>query len=328
MIPRYRSERIIFESGDKATIEFLNQWNAACPTITAHTSGSTGKPKDISLLKTDMIKSAESTCDFFGIDEKSVLVCPLSADYIAGKMMVVRAIVSGAILYMIKPSNQPQIPPTQQIDLLPIVPSQIDGVLSSPLLSKIKNIIIGGAPLSPAQLKRVSTLKNLSCYSTYGMTETCSHVALRRIAPCNDLYEGLPGFSFEVDSRNCVVIENQECSFKRLVTNDIVDLVSPTSFRWLGRYDNVIISGGLKIHPEEIESKIASLLDQPYYISSIDDDKWGKKLILVIEGESFDTTHLQTFFITHLQSHERPRQIIFVNKLPRTENGKIKRHNQ
>lgn len=327
MIPNYKPERINFDPEDIATVDFLSQWTTDNQVITAHTSGSTGRPKDIYLLKSDMIRSAESTCEYFGIDENSLLVCPLSADYIAGKMMIVRAIVSGATLYMIKPSNQPQLPDVPQIDLLPIVPSQIDGVVESLSHSNVKNIIIGGAPLSPAQFNKVCELENVACFSTYGMTETCSHVALRRISPGNDLYEGLPGYTFETDSRECLVIDNDDCSYKRLVTNDIVDLVSPSSFKWMGRYDNVIISGGLKIHPEDIEQKISGVLDCPFFITGTDDEKWGKKIVLTVEGEQCDTTKLEDYFVSHLKPHERPRQIIFVDRLPRTENGKIKRHN-
>lgn len=290
--------------------------------VKARTSGSTGAPKEILLRKADMIASARATCRFFGIDGDSFMVCPLSASYIAGKMMIVRAIVSGATLSLEPPSSNPlsdcDYPP---IDLLPIVPTQVDAIVNQN--HTIRNIIVGGAPLSLHQEHLLAGFP-ARVYATYGMTETCSHVALREIG--SDAYSALPGISFGLDERGCLVIDLPEFSQKRIVTNDIVDLVDSTTFRWLGRADNVIITGGLKVHPEMIESKIARMIQSPFYITSQPDDKWGSTVVLVMEGGKMqDDGPLSDSFRELLPPHERPRKILHVGQIPRTMSGKLLR---
>lgn len=302
-------------------IDFLTEWNDSTKDyITAHTSGSTGKPKTIHLPKTDMVASARATCRFFGLNSDSYMVCPLSASYIAGKMMIVRAIVSGAKLCFEQPSSHPlsavSYPP---IDLVPIVPAQIPAIVSSK--QTIKNIIVGGAPV-PIEGERSLLGMSCSSYATFGMTETCSHVALRPLG--SEIYRALPGISFATDSRDCLVINAPGFSFSRLVTNDIVALIDPLSFRWIGRADNVIITGALKVHPESVEQKIASLIDLPFFIDSEPDEKWGMKIILVIEGGNNLNDSELLYTLAHiLPPHERPRAIRHVKVISRTSSGKI-----
>ena len=265
--------------------EFISEWRNRLPYVTAHTSGSTGKPKEIRLLKSDMRASARATAEFFGLTSASTLWLPLSPSYIAGKMQIVRALEAGCSLVVEPPSNTPlhhSPPGVTEISLLPIVPSQADGLLASPLRRRVKAAIIGGAPLSREAEQRVID-SGLTAFATYGMTETCSHVALRRLG--EEEFHALPGFTFSTDSRGCLTIETRTLSFSRLVTNDVVALSSPQSFRWLGRWDNVINSGGLKIHPEEIESLIAPLLPPGalFYVASRPSAKWGEELILVTD---------------------------------------------
>lgn len=307
---------------DSATDEFLKQWNDSKPYVIAHTSGSTGIPKATRLLKSDMEASAIATCRFFNIDEKSNMVCPLSADYIAGKMMIVRALVSGATLYMEHPSNTPLRADYPHIHLVPIVPSQLPGLIDASKRHSIDNVIIGGAPLSPDAEQTLSGVV-FSAYATYGMTETCSHVALRRIAGGNNVYGALPGYTFSVDERSCLKITSSAQSFGSLITNDVVELIDDCHFIWKGRFDNVIISGGLKIHPESVEKAISSLISRNYYISSRNDTKWGQHVVLNIEGPAFDTADLLETMKVKLKSHELPREIIFHDCFRRTSSGKI-----
>lgn len=313
------------DPSDVTTKSFIKEWENESDYITAHTSGTTGTPQIIQLSKNDMWQSAIATCKFFNISASSTMVCPLSAEYIAGKMMIVRAIVSGATLYMIKPSNNFDLPNIHQIDLLPIVPSQLDCLINKQADTTILNVLIGGAPLSTDQEASLTNC-HFNPYATYGMTETCSHVALRRIDGYNTVYTALPGFSFSVDSRDCLIIENNNFAFQKLNTNDVVQLISSTSFKWLGRHDNVIITGGLKVHPEIIEKKISNILEnRNFYITSKKDEKWGEKVIMVIEGDSFCTGQLQTELAKVLERHEIPREYIFLTQMPRTDSGKIKR---
>jgi len=306
-------------------LKFLRQWEDDSLIIHAHTSGSTGIPKDIQLLKSDMKLSAEATCRFFNINSKSVLYLPLSPDYIAGKMMIVRAAVAGAKLIVETPSSTPRlsIPENTELDLAAIVPSQLPAVLESPQRLQIRNLIIGGAPLSEKMEARLLCSGIRNSFVTYGMTETCSHVALRHVGL--DSYEALPGFDFATDSRGCLIISSEDMSFNKITTNDLVALNSTKSFRWLGRFDNVINSGGIKVFPEQIEQRIAHYIpDRDFFIASRASEKWGDEVVLVIEGEK-EIPGLEENLKETLKPAERPKEIFYQNQFERTSSGKIKR---
>ncbi len=310
--------------GSDTIKQFLTEWNDDKPYVIAHTSGSTGTPKPIKLLKDDMVASALATCAFFGINESSLLVCPLSPSYIAGKMMIVRSIVSGANILMPRPSNHPSIDTTQQISLMAIVPSQIEGIAQH--CDKIDNLLIGGAAV-PRVLE--NRLKTLSCESfvSYGMTETCSHVALRRVKDERMIYHAMPGVTFECDSRDCLVVNVPHLSVRQVVTNDIVKLHDPEHFEWIGRYDNVINTGGLKVFAEEVEQRLSEHIETPFYIAGEDDPKWGTRVTLHIEKteEEGDSVTLSELCRKVLRPHEVPKHIYFHSKLNRTESGKLRR---
>lgn len=300
---------------------FLSQWLDDNDYIIAHTSGSTGKPKEIQLLKSDMRASAQATNRFFNLNENSVLFCPLSAGYIAGKMMIVRSIEADCTLYMTPPSNSFDIKTGEPIDLIAVVPSQLSNLAR---YVNIRNVIVGGAPLTVANEECLKSLK-ADVYSTYGMTETCSHVALRNVRRDNTFFEALPGFSFDVDESSRLVIMTETMSFGHLLTNDIVNLIDERHFQWRGRYDNVIITGAVKVFPEEVEKKIAGLLDRRFYIKGVPSEKWGQEVVMIVEGAPFDTTDIETELRKRLARHELPRAINFVDRLPQAANGKLKR---
>lgn len=300
---------------------FLAEWRSESPVIEAHTSGSTSKPKRILLSKADMIVSAKATCRFFRINSNSLLFLPLSLDYIAGKMMAVRSEVSGARLIVEKPSNSPlQTEPLRIITLGAIVPSQVPGLLASPWSRMIKTLIIGGAPLSK-EYEKLITYRGIEAYSTYGMTETCSHVALRCLG--QEAYTALPHVHFETDSRGCLVVVSDAMSFKRLVTNDIVTLIDEHNFLWRGRYDNVINSGGIKVFPEEIESKLTAAMEcRNFYITSRKSPKWGEEVVLIVEGlQPLDESQFNA--IKNLRAAERPKDVVFLPEFEFTSSGKI-----
>lgn len=307
--------------------DFLNEWNDSSPFIVAHTSGSTGAPKEIQLLKDDMRRSARATNSFFGIDKNSVLGIPLSMDYIAGKMMAVRALEADCRLIELPVSNNIEL--HDDVDLLSVVPSQAAELLGNPLsLKYVRRLLIGGAPLDTATAQRlVST--GIEAYIGYGMTETCSHVALRRVGDPDDIYRAMPGISFSHDDRCCLVINSGDFSWKTLITNDIVDLIDQQSFRWLGRADNVIISGGIKIHPEQVERAIAAALGPggpDFYITSEDSPRWGQQVVMIAETSGMELGNLRTAVAAlKLPTGWRPASVKGVEKLPRTSNGKIRR---
>lgn len=305
--------------------KFIEEWNSPTPYITARTSGSTGTPKEIRLLKTDMRASAKATINFFGLHSRSWLHLPLSPDYIAGKMQIVRALESGATLTVEDATNRPlsglSLNTGRRISLLPVVPSQVCGVLSSGFTDRIDNMIIGGAPLAPADEQRIID-SGIPSFATYGMTETCSHVALRRLG--SECFSALPGFRFSADPRGCLVINSETMSFGQLVTNDIVELDSPQAFRWRGRFDNVINSGGLKISPEEIEKKIAHLFPDGtnFYIASRRSERWGEEAVLVTDLRE-PADNLINLIETEVGHLRAPKALIFDPDIQRTSSKKI-----
>jgi len=306
-------DRTLIHGDDRGFLdEFLNP---STDFVIARTSGSTGTPKEIHLAKKDMVRSAHATAHFFGLGPGSCLVSPLSADYIAGKMMIVRGLIAGASTWMLEPHRRgllDSLPPeVSRIDLLPVVPAQIAGFAESPRRSIVRNVIVGGAPVTPAQEQLLETT-GASVWATYGMTETCSHVALRRIGGGNDVYEAMPGVRFGIDSRGCLTVDG-------LVTNDLIQLIDGRHFRWQGRIDNVINSGGIKLHPELIERQLSTVLkDTEFYLTSRPSEQWGQEMVMVVTGtpaEGIMEKCRRVLPATHL-----PKEIIF-DPAPRYSTG-------
>lgn len=310
---------------------FVAEWFDARPAVEAHTSGSTGTPKHIMLLKADMEMSARATCEFFGIGPHSVLHLPLSTDYIAGKMMVVRAAVSGATLIVERPTNrvlEHGLPcGVRRVDLTAVVPSQAD-YLASERSACVKAAIVGGGAMSAVTETRLVEA-GICAYATYGMTETCSHVALRRAGVAGGAFQALPGIRFSSDARGCLVIESDRYSWRRLVTNDMVRLDSPYAMHWLGRCDNVINSGGIKLYPEEIERRLEGITSLPYYIGGRPSEKWGTEIVLYVECDSLaddQRTRMMDECARRLDRFSRPKEIVAAGEFSRTSSGKIIRN--
>lgn len=304
---------------------FRAQWLDDKGFIVAHTSGSTGTPKEIHLPKADMVSSARATNHFFGITADAVLALPLSLDYIAGKMMAVRAFEAGCRLLQLPVSNRFTI--AESVDLLSVVPSQLECLLAQPQAPQlVRNLLIGGAPLSD-DLRRRVVAAGFNAYIGYGMTETCSHVALQRL-DSNGTYTAMPQVQFAVDHRNCLVIRSDRFTWKELITNDVVELISHTQFRWLGRADHVINSGGVKIHPEQVEALIRRQLPDlpPFYLIGKPQPTLGSEVVIVIEATQPEAdTILRRIAALNLPRYAHPRQAIAVASLPRTPNGKLRR---
>ena len=316
--------------------EFARAWASSLPYIETETSGSTGEPKMIRLSKHDMLCSARATLEFLKIRKGSRFICPMDFRYIGAKMMYVRAKIADGELINPPPSNLFSF--DGFADLLAIVPSQVDNFIAQPtLLSRIKNIIIGGSFLNNYRrdflLEYQHKNKNeLKIFCTYGMTETASHVALSPLS--SDIYTGLPGITFSKDSRDCLVINLIGRDANQVVTNDIVELIDGSNFRIIGRHDNVINSGGLKIQPELIEPYIETVLNKfkiPFsgiLVTSSPSAKWGEEAVCFIET-SINLNECQIKIITEnvKQSLEdkrkAPRKYIAITKLNRTSTGKI-----
>lgn len=316
--------------------EFLSEWRNNDDTVTARTSGSTGNPKEIRLSKDFLRASAMRTNRYFSINERSRLHSCVSPDFIGGKMMAVRSEISGALLTWETPSNRAlemESSTSLPIDLLAVVPSQMISIIERhDKLPQINAIIIGGSSIHP-DLRMNIAASGLNCFETYGMTETASHIALRRVSAGEEWFETLPGISVSLDSRGCLVIslplsDNPESPMTVVTTNDIAELCEEDGkkFRILGRYDNMIITGGKKVNPEKLEQRIHQLTGLECLVTSEPDEKWGERIVLKIESKTpIDISAIESRLKKDLAPHEAPKSIITVPTLPRTPNGKLKR---
>lgn len=305
--------------------DFLTRWRSPEAWVTAHTSGTTGAPKEIRLLKRDMIASAEATCAFFGINDRSVLLSPLSTDYIAGKMMVVRAEVSGATLIQEKPSMNPLCRDYGcDIDLLPVVPAQLTSLLANSRIGRVRNLLVGGGAVDSIMERRLRALDGVKCYVSYGMTETCSHIALRDVTAGHDYYVTLPGITVSADDRGCLVARLPHFSIGEVITNDVVEILDERRFRWLGRVDNVVNSGGVKLHPEIIERSLAGIIGNEFFVTGRPSTRWGEELVMYVEGEC-DKADVMEKARRRLDRFSVPKEVICVGRFEHTASGKVKR---
>ena len=305
---------------------FLVEWANDQSYIEVNTSGSTGTPKLIRLSKKSMLISAQYTCDFFQLNKQSNALLCLPVHYIAGKMMLVRAILSGLNLIVSSPVSNPLKDVNKEIDFLALTPYQVYNSLEDIKKGLFDNIIIGGAPVGPDLEDK---LKDLTCniYETYGMTETSSHIALRKIsgADRSEWFKIWDDIKISTDSEEGLLIKVPYITDIELVTNDIVEIKEKVKFKWKGRKDNVINSGGIKIFPEQIEYKLYNVIDTAFYITSLKDNKLNEKVVLVIEGKISSTEKEKLFekIIPVLNKHEIPKELIAVGKFERTQTGKI-----
>ena len=304
--------------------DFLLHWIDKEPTIQVKTSGSTGMPKMIVLDKQHMVNSALATGKFFKLEAgDSALLC-LSGAYIAGKMMLVRAMILGLELDWVAPTATPLPGIGKTYDFCAMVPLQLENSLG--YINRIKTLLVGGAQISKSIKETVQNVKT-SIYETYGMTETITHIALRKVnhGPI-DYFKTLPNIKVEKDERNCLVIKAPDLNTSPMITNDIVILISDTEFKWLGRFDNVINSGGVKLIPEQIELKLASILKHRFFVAGIPDEKLGQKLILLVEENNESNELLEKVkSLETLEKYEIPKDILFLKNFIETENGKISR---
>lgn len=306
--------------------EFISEWNNESESVRCFSSGSTGKPKEIFLPKVQMRKSAERTMAFFRLGKASHLHSCISPDYIGGKMMAVRSLITDCRFSYEKPSNRPLSEHDgTDIDLISIVPSQMLHILDNITeLPNISNILIGGAPVN-YKLRESIAASGLNAWESYGMTETSSHIALRHINGNESGFRTLPGISVSLDqdSRLCIDIEG----WQKIVTNDVAQIHANGTFSILGRSDNVIISGGKKIHPEEIESKLESRFGVSVMAAGIPDQKWGEKMVLIIEDSVNDANHVcidkEVYDYCRREMNKEciPKEIVHAI-IPRTPNGK------
>ena len=311
----------------KYIYEFLSRWLDESDTIELKTSGSTGEPKIIRVRKETMLFSAQQTTDYFQFKNGEQWLLCLPAQFIAGQMMIIRAILNEIEFWATEPKiNLQKL--NGSFDFAAMIPMQVDEYLSSNL--KIKNIIIGGAAISQQVEQKLKKTAGTQFYATYGMTETVSHIALRKINGNNhsEYFTSLKNILVGKDDRGCLTIYHKNYSQNVICTNDLVEFNTKNEFKIIGRLDNVINSGGLKIIPEEIEKVIAELIPNRILVGGFPDEKLGDKPVLLIEGNSWDNSTLLLFkksLADKLEKNKSPKEIIFINQFSETENGKINR---
>ena len=320
--------------------EFLAEWRSDSPYVRVQTSGSTGEPKQMLVEKRRMLASARITCDFLRLQEEDTALLCMSLDYIAGKMMVVRAIERGLRLMVQEPTGHPLAIQKGQslmcfsgnahegqspcVTFAAMVPMQVWNSLQVAeerlRLMEIRHLIIGGGAIDDALAAELKTFPN-AVWSTYGMTETLSHIALRRLSgpEASDWYTPFDSVHLSLSDEGCLIIDAPEVCSKQLVTNDIAEIRSDGRFRILGRKDNVICSGGIKIQAEEVERQLSAYLRVPYLITKRHDPKFGEVVVLLTEG-SVDEAHQVCERI--LPKYHQPHAYIHVKQIPLTATGK------
>lgn len=306
------------EDFEKPVGDFLLDWFDSKSYIEMQTSGSTGTPKIIKVDKQAMVNSALATGEFFGLQSGNRALQCLPVKYVAGKMMLIRSIILGLDLDYVAPTSHPMQGLAGKYDFAAMVPMQAQNSLKE--LRNVKKLIVGGARVSATLENELMKLPT-EVYETYGMTETITHIAAKRVG--EGVFTVLPHVTISYDNRNCLVIHAPKIIAEdTIVTNDLVELVNENQFKFLGRIDNVINSGGVKIMPEQVEQKLDGKLDRRFFIASKEDKELGEKVVLVVEGEPFA---IDTTIFDCLDKYEHPREILFVSKFKETENGKVLR---
>lgn len=304
------------------TAGFLKEWGDNKAHIVQQTSGSTGKPKSIEIDKRRMRASAQMTGDFFNLQNKSTALLCISPAYIGGKMMIVRSLEFDLDLYATDISSTPLRNLNHTIDFAAMVPLQVSETLKHhpEKLNLIDHLIIGGAPVS-RKLEEALQEVNCSAYSTYGMTETISHVALKKLNNQNSPFQAIGNSTFKVDEGQ-LIINAPDLEIEDLKTNDIVRLINERSFHWQGRSDFTINSGGVKIHPEIVEQKLSTLFpEERFIIAGIPDEKLGQRVIFIAE-DSIEQLVEPSRIEQILDKYEVPKSYFYVPKLARTRSGK------
>lgn len=306
------------DESEKPVGKFLLDWLDENSDIEMHTSGSTGIPKLIRVSKQSMVNSALASGVFFDLHDGNRILNCLPMKYVAGKMMFVRSFVLGLEMDFVPPSLQPLKKVEGCYDFCAMVPLQAQNSLRD--LHHIKKLIVGGAKINAKLEKQLLKLTKTECYETFGMTETVSHIAAKKVG--EKMFRLMPNISIEMDDRDCLIINAPLLLENPIVTNDLVEIVENDRFKFLGRLDNVINSGGVKINPELVEEKLIHKITPRFLICGKVDSDLGQKVVLLIESEPY-TIEESTF--DRLDKFEKPKEIHFIKQFKEAENGKLLR---
>ncbi len=319
-------------------IEFCNNWLNGKQAFSFHTSGSTGTPKHILLQRTQLEASAMATIDALRLTANEKIYVCLNTQLIAGTMMLVRGMMLGCEIFVDEPTSDPlnHISANHDFTFASFVPMQFHALLTSSenemeKLNRFQHILIGGAAINAALEKKIGELK-CNVFHTYGMTETVSHIALRKIG-IETFYTALEGVQLKTDERGCLCICSASTNSEWIVTNDLVDLFAPNKFKLLGRADEVINSGGIKIFPSKVEEALHESMQDldvnDYFVGAEEDEKLGQKLICVVRGNPFTAKQeekIKETLMRKLSRFEIPSQYYFVDFFELTPSGKTDKY--
>ena len=307
-------------------LDFIHRYMDDSDTLICHTSGSTGKPKPIQLEKKRMEASARLTCQRFGLDEgiRALLCLPVS--YIAGQMMIVRALVTGWHLKATIPSSRFLEHTEGRFDFAAVVPMQLYQSIDE--LHRVRTILVGGGSISEGFLNKLKAIE-LPCtsiYQSYAMTETITHVAVRELFPqLETCYTALEGVGFSLSPEGTLIVDAPAVAKDILITRDVAELLDNRRFIWRGRADTVINSGGIKIFPEDTEAVLSKIIPGNFFVAGIPDDRLGSRQVLFVEGRKEDYPDLEPFIAEHLDTYHRPKGTVFIPCFPQTHTGKTDR---
>lgn len=313
----------LVQDSDTTSFQFLKDWFNSDDYVIVQTSGSTGIPKKIKLQKKHMVASAQATGAYFNCLEGTKALFCMSADFIAGKMMWVRALTLGWDIYMSKTTGNPLENTAMSFDFSAMVPLQVEKALAQ--LDHVKKLIVGGAPVSASLHKKLQAVST-EVYATYGMTETITHIAVKKLNHLKGIeshFEVLPNVMISMDMRGCLVIHAPKISETKLVTNDLVKIHSENTFEWIGRYDSIMNSGGIKLVPEIIERKMQPFMEERFFITSLPDEKLGEKVVLFVESSQKSDMLQRIKSSDVLDKYEIPKEVYFISKFAETASGKI-----
>lgn len=306
--------------------EFCQQWNDGSSQLLVHTSGSTGKPKPIWVEKKRMEASAKTTCEFLHLKEGDTALLCMPLDYIAGKMMVVRSIVGGLRLIAVDPSSHPLRGLHEPPVFAAMVPLQVYGTLQvaseREMFKKTRHVIIGGGAIDKKLESELRSFPN-AVWSTYGMTETLSHIALRRVSgnEASEWYTPFNNVKVSLTADGRLIVNAPLVCESPVTTNDIAEIAPDGKhFRILGRADNVICSGGIKLQIEEIETALHEAMPGPFVITKKKDEKFGETVVMLTTAEDIDK--VKAICKEYLSRFQQPRHFIHIDRIPLTETGK------
>jgi len=327
----FSSKKALLDYAKKVNEEiykFIKNWLNDKDYVLVQTSGSTGKPKQINIQKVFMINSALATEKYFNLSANTSALLCLSPKYIAGKMMLVRAMVLGWQLDVVEPKSNP-FKGGKKYDFSAIVPLQLYHSLAD--IHKIKTIIVGGGKVSKSLQDRLRK-QETNLFATYGMTETITHIAVKKLnntSSQEQYFEVLANIIISKDERDCLVIEAPKISTEQIITNDLVEIINSNQFKWLGRFDNVINSGGIKISPEIVEEELTKIIKQRFFVASKKDTALGEKLILILEGKTNaklkEKLQKEISQLKTISKYQKPKSIYFIDEFIETETRKINR---